>query len=149
VRQFPLALSEGVVALRVRLEERQRDFLPRPNLLEGIKCELFGWNQQSIPAQVLEQRHKALAFQVEVVPPALGFESLQLEVKPIDIQEGEMPRCKVGLVRRGVSVAAHNTTRFDRLNLGVPGSNNRTDVHHFSRAPSAACQLRTTWFFCR
>jgi len=52
VRQLPLPLAEGVVALRVLPEEGQRDLLPQPHSLEGIEGQLFGGDQQAVPALI-------------------------------------------------------------------------------------------------
>ena len=50
----------------------------------------------------------------------LSLESFQIEVKAVEIQEGHMAGCHVGLVRRGIGIAANHSARLHRLDLRVP-----------------------------
>src|SRR5438093_4638120 len=80
VRQLPLTLAEGVVALGVLFEQRQRNLFPQPYLLERVERQFLGGDQQLVPALIDKECLNAFPRQVQVVPAALSLKPLQLEV---------------------------------------------------------------------
>ena len=133
VRKLPLVLAEGVVALRVLLEQRERDLLPEPDLAEGIEAQLGFRYQYAVPGGVGQQVANAGARQVQVVPAPLRLEALQLEEQVVEVQEGDVLRLQVGLVGSCRSMA---------LDLRIPVEDHRVPPE-MVRSPSKRLDYET------